>query len=185
MKRYWIFLSIVCVTIAVAYVVREGYYPIAMVGNTLLSARDFSKQFEAATTYYRKAQTAYGASSTSPVSNLEESVFESLIEDALIHTEVEKEIGKEAPRMAADRADTLLRDTDLLAAAEAVYGLDKEEFRKMVLMPQAEREMLTGKLFLHGMGLADWLAAAKQKERILLLVPGFRWAGGEIKKEKP
>jgi len=184
MKRYWIFLSIVCITIAVAYVVREGYYPIAMVGNTLLSARDFSKQFEAARTYYHKAQTIYGASSTSPIVNLEESVFESLIEDALIHAEVEKEVGKEAPRMVADRADTFLKDTELLAAAEAVYGVNKEEFRKIVLVPQAEREMLTGKLFLRGMGLTDWLASAKQKERILLLVPGFRWAGGEIKKEK-
>ena len=185
MKRYWIFLSIVSLTIAAAYILREGYYPIAMVGNTLLSARNFSKQFEAAKTYYRKAQEVYGVSSTLPTANLEESVFEDLIENALIHSEVEKEIGREAPHMVAERADSFLKDSELISAAEAVYGVSREEFRDMVLIPQAEREILTGKLFLRGTGLADWLLKAKQNERVLLLVPGFRWAEGEVKKGKP
>ncbi|MBI2623541.1 MAG: hypothetical protein HYW65_03115 [Candidatus Liptonbacteria bacterium] len=180
MRRYTIFFSIIAATVTAVFAVRAGYYPLALVGGDILLARDFRNQYRAARTYYENVRAMYGAASTLPAADMERAVFTAMIEGALVHAAVREEIGTETARMVAARVDAFLEDADLLRAADAAYGVGAGEFRAMVLVPQAEREILTGQLFLRGEKFEDWLAKAKRSERVVVLAPGLHWDGAEV-----
>ncbi len=183
MKHYFIFFSLVVVALGITFVVRGGYYPVASVGGSFLFARDFQEQYRAVLQYYSHATEVYGVSSTSPRSDVEGAVLEGLIESALVHKEIEKEMGKTAETLVTERVQSVVEeDSKLAQAAEVVYGFNAQEFRRMVLIPQAEREILIGQLFLKGEDFSKWLAEAKQNNRILLFSPGFTWTGTQVKK---
>ncbi|MBM3257462.1 MAG: hypothetical protein FJY98_04045 [Candidatus Liptonbacteria bacterium] len=182
MKRYGIFLCIIAITIGLAFLVREGYYPVAWVGGELLSAREFSSQFRAAKKYFINAAQVYGATSTPSTAGLEGAVLEGLIETSLIRAEVKKEIGDGAKDLIEERVEVFAKDEELIEAAKIIYGVSPEEFRAMVLVPQVEREILAGRLYLRGLEFSEWLDRAKREASIIMLTPGFEWTGKEIKK---
>ncbi|MCR4328674.1 MAG: hypothetical protein NUV53_04150 [Patescibacteria group bacterium] len=173
MKQYLFFLIIVGVVGLIAIVIRGGYYPIALVGNTVLFAKEFKTHYRVAETYYRNAAASYGVTSTVPFAQLERMAMASLIEGALIHTEIQEEIENNVDVLVKDRIDKFMSDTELLQAAKVLYGTSAEELRDVILVPQAEREILTGNLFLRGERLDDWLVSAKKEKRIVIFVGGF------------
>ncbi|MBI2888835.1 MAG: hypothetical protein HYY10_02840 [Candidatus Liptonbacteria bacterium] len=180
MRRYIIFFSIIAGTVAGVLFVRAGYYPVALVGGDFLFARDFWNQYRAMRTYYEKSSAMYGVSSTMPVADMERAVLEGMIEESLVRAGVRHEVGAEVDHLVSARVDSFLSDSDLVRAADVAYGVNAQEFRAMVLVPQAEREILTGKLFLRGEKLQDWLEEAKRHERVIMLAPGFRWNGSGL-----
>ncbi len=180
MRRYVIFFSIVAVTVAGVLFVRAGYYPVVLVGGDFLFARDFWNQYRAARTYYEKSRAMYGVSSTVPVADMERAVLEAMIEEALVRSGVRHEVGADVDHLVSARVDSFLSDTDLVRAADVAYGVSAREFRAIVLVPQAEREILTGKLFLRGEEFQDWLEEAKRNERVLMLAPGLHWNGSKL-----
>jgi hypothetical protein len=149
----------------------------------VLLAREFWSEYRAATTYYEKSRGVYGATSTLPVAEMERVVLDAMIEEALIRGAVRREAGADASHLISARVDSFLGDTELLQAADAAYGVDAAAFRALVLVPQAEREILTGQLFLRGEKLQDWLKQAKRDEQIRVFTPGFRWSGEEVEVE--
>ena len=76
-----------------------------------------------------------------------------------------------------------LKDPDFPSAALTLYGLTSEGARRYLLVPQAEREILEGRLFLEQQELDAWLLAAKQAARVTLLIPGFSWNNGGVVSE--
>ncbi len=71
-----------------------------------------------------------------------------------------------------------MSDEDLLEAAETLYGASAGEFRGAVLVPQAEREILMGKLYLEGEKVEDWLAKERKARFIMMLSSHFGSAYG-------
>lgn len=180
MRRYATFFSIIAVTVAGVLLVRAGYYPVALVGGDFLLARDFWSQYRASRTYYENSRTMYGATSTVAVADMERAVLDAMIEEALIRAGVRREVGADVDHLISARVDSFLTDADLVRAADVAYGVNAQELRTIVLVPQAEREILTGKLFLRGEKFQDWLQEAKRNERVMMLAPGFGWNGSGV-----
>jgi hypothetical protein len=71
-------------------------------------------------------------------------------------------------------------DTQIAAAAQALYGLAMSDFEREVLIPQAERDILAAKLFFAEKTFDAWLKEARQNAQVIVLSGQYRWDGGQV-----
>ena len=178
-KTYLLFTAIVFTGLAIAFFAMGGYYPIALVNGNLVSARTFSREYAAADAYYRRVIQTYGAQALGPAalapSDIRALVMEKVVEDALIENAARREVGADLSALVENKLSELSADGELAKAASTLYGLNKADFRNFVLVPQAERDILSGRLFLKGEKFDDWLTQAKQSANISIFSNQFRW----------
>lgn len=182
-KRTIILLFLAVVGAVAAYAVFRGAYPIAVVDGTTISNEMYESKYSAALSYYRSALATYAGAAAFGAAErreLRRAVLEGLIEEALVHEELLRREPKELGAVVENKIAKALEDPDFPGAARTLYGLTGEGARRYLLVPQAEREILEGRLFLENRELDAWLAAAKQAARVTLLVPGFSWNNGGV-----
>lgn len=182
--RTVLFLSLVALGLGAGYLVLRGSYPVIFVNGTPISRRVFEEKHFAALTYYQSALATYAGSPSefgiAERRELRRAVLEGLVEEALIHEEL---LGREPAKLALtveNKIAKALENPDFSNAARTLYGLDLERAKRYLLVPQAEREILEGRLFLENQELDAWLAAAKRAARVTLLVPGYSWNNGGV-----
>ncbi len=184
-KPYIIFVLLIVLGIAVLFLISAGYYPVAMVNGQIISARTFLKNYEAASLYYGNAVKTYRpileSSSSLTTVQLQMSILDQLIENALIDVEVKKELGADFEYLLSNKMNSLTTDQELPRAVKTIYGLDMEEFKSEILAPQAEREILMGRLFLRGEKIDNWLANAKKNSSVRIFSSRLYWGGEEVK----
>lgn len=182
-RSYLIFFTIVLVGLFGVGLIRSNRYPIAVVNARLISAHTFLGQYQAALTYYRNMRTTYPTLSADyppETVQLKASVLEQLIETALIREAVEKEVGDDLDYLISNKLGRYEADGEFQRAAETLYGLRFPEVRRGMLIPQAEREILAGRLFLNGKNFEEWLVDAKRSAAVTILSGQFRWNGGGV-----
>lgn len=185
-KRTIIVLSLAVVGAAAAYAVLRGAYPVVLVNGTTISNEMYGSKYSAALSYYRSALATYAdaaAFGAAERRELRRAVLEGLVEEALVHEELLRREPKELGAVVENKIREALKDPDFPSAARTLYGLTSEGARRYLLVPQAEREILEGRLFLEQQELDAWLLAAKQAARVTLLIPGFSWNNGGVVSE--
>ena len=66
-------------------------------------------------------------------------------------------------------------------AAQKIYGLEFEDFKKIILMPEAYREILEGRMFLNQEDFKKWLDEARTNARVLIFSPRLQWKENSVK----
>lgn len=190
-KPYVIFSSLIVFGLLVFFLISGGYYPILSVNGSFVSARIFWKNYQANLVSYQKIMDSYSSaiqdkSKIGPVdvNELKKYALTQIIENVLINTEVKKELGSDLDAIVAGRMSKIEGDKDLQKAAESVYGLNFAEFKDEILVPLAKEEILTGRLFLEGKKLNDWLDEAKKSSQVKIFSGQFFWDGKEIQIKK-
>lgn len=183
-KLYIIFFSIIALGVVAISFISFGYYPVAIVNGHLITARMFVSDYAVASVYYRNILKTYEKSSSTPdvltPGQIQQSVLTGLIENVLIDDGARKEIGKDLDRLVNEKV-VQAADTDgIEKAVKSVYGIDINDFKEEILVPQAERDVLTGSLFLKGQKIEDWLSAAKKSSSIMILSGKFYWDGENV-----
>lgn len=183
-KPYIIFVSIMAAGICAVFLVSQGYYPVAMVQNSFVSERTFNEEYQAASLYYKNAMKTYGSllnqSSTLSDMDIEVSVMDQIIEDRIIRDKAQKEVGGDLGELINSKVGKYASDENLAKAATALYGLNIKSFMANILVPQATREILTGRLSLRGEKIDEWLVSAKKSARVVIFSPQFRWDGERV-----
>ncbi len=185
-KRFLIFLGVMGIGLGAAFVISRGYYPIALVHGSPILRGEFVKNFILASRDYEnllKLQPAEGGNAENNLTreNIERAVLGLLIEKKLIREELRRDLGADMGPLVARKLEKFAGDAELASAAETLYGLSLADFREEVLLPQAERDVLAGRLFLKGETFDGWLASVKQSGRITIFSSRFYWEGGEVK----
>ena len=183
-KFYIVFFLIIGFGIATFSFISSGYYPIALVNGNLIIARTFLNDYIAVSSYYDNLVKANQlASSSIPAlsrEDIQKSVMAGLIENALIRKGAQKEIGSDLSRLVDEKINQVTNTPGIEKTVLALYGLNFNDFKKEILAPQAERDVLTGSLFLKGEKIEDWLAAAKKSGRIMIFSGKFYWNGEDV-----
>ncbi len=183
-KFYIVFLVIIGLGISTFSFISSGYYPIALVDGNLIIARTFLNDYIAASSYYDNlVKAGQSASSSIPVlsrEDIQKSVMAGLIENVLIKNGARKEIGGDLNRMVNEKVNEATNAPEMEKTVLALYGLNFGDFKKEILVPQAERDVLTGSLFLKGEKIEDWLAAAKKSSNIIIFSGKFYWNGQNV-----
>lgn len=183
--RIYIFFSlIVAAGLTGIFLVSQGYYPIALVENDLISARRFVEEYTAASFYYKNVLKTYGSALRDvprlTPSDLRLAVMNGIVEKVLISKGAKLETGEDLDYLISNKLAKFAGDEKLGEAVEALYGLTRKEFERDILIPQAEREILAGRLFLRGENLEDWLRKAKAAARVIIFSPQFGWNGEAV-----
>lgn len=184
-KMYAAFLILIVGGIIFASVVTGERYPILLVNNHPVSARQFATNYRAASLYYDNVLKTYKIEGSElPRSlgreELELKVLNQLVEAVLVDLGVRKEVGKDVDELVAAKIEHYERDETLTRASEALYGLSFEEFRSEVLVPQAKKDILSGRLFLRGEVFENWVRGARANARIIIFSNRFRWDGENV-----
>ena len=182
--RALVTLFLAVVVAVAAYAVFRGTYPVVVANGTIISNETYENKYAAAFSYYRSALATYTDANAefgeAERRELRRAVLEGLIEEALIHEELLRREPKELGAVVENKIAKALADPDFPGATRTLYGLTSGGARRYLLVPQAEREILEGRLFLEKRELEEWLTAAKRSARVTLLVPGFSWKNGGV-----
>ncbi|MBI4094395.1 MAG: hypothetical protein HY436_01155 [Candidatus Liptonbacteria bacterium] len=181
-----VFVSFMAFGLALFALVSNGYYPVAFVDGAAVMNREFEKNYrvalhslDAAGNIARRAEGALPLAAVSHL-DIERAVFTELIEQRLIRAELARELGDDARRVVQNQLEKFADDAALRDAARNLYGLSFEEFRDDILVPQAERDVLDGRLFLEGRELDEWLSDAKRTSRVRIFSGTLFWDGAEV-----
>ncbi len=182
-KTYLILAAILLLAAGIGLTIYSDRYPVAIVNGRAISARSFRSHHRAAQAYLenlrKHAPTGTPQADLGPEA-LEAMVLDQLIENELVRQGAEKEAGDELEYLVGNKLAQHDSDPELVSAASALYGQNYPQFREDFLKPQAERDVLAGRLYLDGEKLQDWLAAARASARVNVFSNGFRWQEGKV-----
>ena len=178
------FVVLIAAGLFMLFVVTLGYYPIIFVNNHIISQHEFMLEYGAASRYYKTAMKTYepllkNASSPTPA-DIEVSVANLLIDKNLIHDGAAKEVGSDLKSVVENKLSAYEGDTQLASAAENIYGFTPDEFKNEILIPQAEEEVLSGRLFSKGESFEDWLVDARKSAHVIILSHSLSWDGEQV-----
>ena len=185
-RVFIVFLSIVAAGILLFTVVSGGYYPIGMVDRTFIMSRQFRKDYRAISLSYWNTVKLYQPESENeqamPKStDVQAAVLDRLIETILVRAAVKDELGDDFDRLLANKVDKFDGDAELQAKSLALYGLAFPDIKQEILVPQAEQDLLSGRLFMRGETLETWLLEAKKKSTVRIFSKTFHWEDGKVK----
>lgn len=177
---YLTFLTIVFFGLGSYYFIHFGYYPVAIVNSKLITAKALNEEYVVAYRYYAGAALLAGKveeiGKPEFKKELRRATLNDLIEKVFISGELQKRIGEDLGGIVQNKISASVSDTDNLEeAAQSLYGLSLADFQEMVLVPQAKREILEGRLFLEKKELGGWLVEAASNAKVFILTPEFYW----------
>lgn len=182
MKRPILFLSITLFIILVALFVL-GWYPIMMVNGNLVSARDFSAQENLLKNSYANLEKKVGVANIILPDEraMALALLNQLVEQTLIHVALTKEVSPDVLRyLLEEKLQRVDADPSLKDATESLYGAPLVGVRVAIFLPQAERDILTSRLFLEGKTFESWLMDAKAHAHVSIFKTGFTWDGSDV-----
>ena len=192
-KLNLILLIIFILILVFGIIANLNYYPVISVNNVPISAKKLNINMRAAIYYfntYKKLQEERGLNQNASASLKELSqeeikifVLNQLIENELIHQETEKRIGSNLKDLVNEKINNYL-NPELESAALEIYGLNKNDFKNEILIPQAEKDILAGRLFLENKNIADWLKEQKKQAKIIVFDKKIKWNGENLELNK-
>lgn len=168
------------------FFIQGGIYPVAIVNDSVITQREFSRAHRAASHYYETLRTQVSHRTTSTKildqNEIELSVLNQLVENALVQEAMRRETGEIGDELVMEKVRRVENDPDVAAGARTLYGVDIVKFREIILLPQAERDILSARLYLKGEKFNEWLMKEKQSARVRILSPRYEWNGEEVVK---
>jgi hypothetical protein len=182
-KKYFILGALVVLVLAGLLFISYGNYPIAIVNGSFISAQTYLKDYRALSLFnanlLKISPPSSDVISTTP-DEIARQTMDQLVENALVEQAAKKEAGGDFSALVGEKVDEAANKPQLESAAKTLYGLDIEDFKNEVLRPQAVRDILTGRLFLKGQNIDEWLAAEKKSARVIFFSGRFRWDGDHV-----
>ncbi len=187
LQRYFTtFLLILFVGLGAYYLVHYGYYPVAVVNSQIITANRFEIEYAVAYNYYVRALSV--SNDTDPRTRefkkeLRRAVLDNLLEQALVRQDLSSRVGKDLNKIVQGKIlnSQKIDPKTLEETARVIYGLDLSEFESLVLVPQAQKEILQGRLFLEKKEYDQWLQEAKKNAKVFIITPEFYWQDGVVR----
>ena len=167
--------------------VKNGFYPVAAVNLNLISVKSFQENSSAAYRYFQNALLVSGADprvleTLEARKEIRRATLDKLIADELIYEELEIRIIDDFKAIAEKNvAQYIQNNANISEGAEKIYGLSLADFKSQVLMPEAYKEILQGRMFLNKENFDEWLKNKKSGARIIILSPDLQWDGNSVK----
>ncbi len=187
LQRYFTtFLLILFVGLGAYYLIHFGYYPVAIVNHAVVTANNFENEYAVAYHYYSQALADSQDTDVRSLDfkkELRRAVMENMVVQALISQDLVERVGKDLPGIVENKILSAQKsDTKTIAeTAKVLYGLNLADFKSLVLVPQAQKEILQGRLFLEKKDYEKWLQEAKKNAKVFIVTPEFYWQDLSVK----
>lgn len=174
-----LFIFIIILVGAVPFVF---YGPVLAINGDIVHRSEFKKGVKASTA----AQNAFAKEHPElPTERDEElDIMNMLLEDRLIRAELKKTVDAATLQgLLKNKLQAALENQAFLAASKELYGLNEKDVRKIILVPQAEEDILRSQFVLQNADFGEWLMEAKKTASISIYSRGFRWDGEAVKRK--
>ena len=172
---------LICVVIAVSV---KHLYPVALVDgspiwystwNRYLSGMGHALDVEAKSTGQKFAPT------TAVAQELRRGTLTTLIENKIL----ERSASVLLPNLddlSEQKVASVLSTSDHLGdATQFIYGFDAKDFHDFILLPISKREVIQSEFDAKKISFDAWLAGAKKKARVRVLIGEYYWDGDKVK----
>lgn len=150
----------------------SGLYPVVLTSKWIITSRQFNKIVASSLFYYQKTFPIYATST--PINEngfqkeIKRAVLDKLIEDKVTDEILIKKLGrKELKRLVAEKITNLAISNEVAKASQVLYNLSLEDFKKLVLIPQAKTEIAKEQ----GINLEE----IRKSYQPIILIPDFYW----------
>src|SRR3989344_6998386 len=170
-----IFLIIIGSGLGLYFVIHNGFYPVAFVNFHMISAHNLDQNYNAAIRYFNNALLTYGSNpeilkESESKTEIKRAALNKLIVDWLVFGETKKRLGADLDQITEKIISQELTNPRLEEAVKEIYGLTLEDFKKHVLLAQAYREILEGRMFSEKQDFNKWLENVTQEARVIILI---------------
>lgn len=171
---------------AVLIMLAAGWYPLATVNGRVIWASSFRTYVASALAYQQAARDTYAATSTLLSASargeqrLGAAALDELVEQKLLEQGLDELVGDHAGNLVDEKVGDLLTEPQLPGASRALFQLDPGSFVRIILRPQAMREVLSGRVYLDGKSLGEWVEGRRREARVRILSSSYRWDGGQV-----
>lgn len=168
--------------------VTTGFYPVAFAGMRPIFYRTLMS-LQQGMTHYLVMQAKSAGEEFDPsvsehadfLSTIKKDSLTLLIEDAIIVSEGRKLI-EDFDAAAKSKGEEASKNAKNLAKSiEFAYALTRKEFNKLILMPQARRDVVRRHLEEKNQTFDEWLKDAKKLKRIRILFVPYEWDGEGVR----
>jgi len=172
--------------LSAAYLIRLGFYPIAVVDGQMISARIFEEAAGSARHYFNQVANTYLKSEDRDRipeigEEIRRATLDKLIENILVYKALADASDIDVNTVVEDRLNSLKTQTpDFEKAVSALYGLTALRFQDLFLVPQARQEILEERVKNEAADWSDWIKAVRKKSKVYVLARGLYWNGAEV-----
>lgn len=171
LTKKWIIGVMIFLITTCFIIIKLELYPVAFAPKWFISAREFNKIIASLLNYYEKSFAVYTTSTfvldIGAQKEIKRAALDKLIEDRIIDEILRKNLGSDLEKIVKDKMTNLQMSDNLAKASQILYNLSLEDFRRLVLIPQAKKEILEER----GIDLEE----IKKSSRPVILIPGFYW----------
>ena len=160
------------------YIVHYGFYPIAIINGEIVLARDYYQIVNSGYIFYTSALATYQkvklnvSDANKLYQDIAKASFDKLIEQKLIDQEFLLRKGVFGGAL-VDKTLFKVKNDNLKEPVAKLYGLSMVDFRKIILEPQAKRELLIEDFKARKENFNDWLNSTKANVDLRILMPGL------------
>ncbi len=169
---------------ALLLAIAAGWYPLALVNGKPIWASSYRAYVASAIAYQQAARDTYATSSPLLSAQGERALgavaLDELVEQKLLQQGMAQLVGDHADQLVENKMADLAKEPQLVGASRALFQLDPQAFRRVVLRPQAMREVLSGRLYLDGTTLEAWTEDARRGARVRLLTGAYGWQDRKV-----
>lgn len=173
MKIIKIIIGSIGLLILVFFILLElNLYPVAFSSNWFITEKQLDKITAASLVYYQKTLSVYATSTPIIGAELKKEIkraaLDKMIEDKIIDETLIKKLGaKELKKLVNEKLANLSLSGEIANASQILYNLSLNDFKDLVLTPEAKREILEEQ----GIDLRE----IKKSHYPIILAPGFYW----------
>lgn len=178
-KKKYILLLLAILFFGVLLYIGFGFLPVLNVEGQWASYSEFQKVYGAIRVFDQISKGG-GARASEEMKKM---ALENIIENRLLD-ELIKEANTELAKKAEELVQKTLRENKNLSLDEAsrnLYGISAADFQKLVLLPQAKKDLLADYYKSNPERLTDLWTTLLKSAKVRIYYPGFYWENGEVK----
>ncbi len=181
-KRIILLVSIAA--LLVLYVL--GLYPVAIVNGHSITEKRFHSASAAAQYYYDTMVKMYNQAKKDPnpksvnQTELQSATLTGLIENELIAEKLQADLGNELQYLLNEKLSAAGDSPGLRKTVATLYGMNWEDFKREILVPQAMKDILSDQSFLKKENADAWLDQAERSANVILFSLKFSWNGSKV-----
>lgn len=179
MSRFYLyFLVVIFIGLGAYYIISSGIYPFAIVNGQIITTYAFEQNYLLTKIYYQDLVAKRDPEINAEIKG---AALDKTIENTLIYQELRQRMGEGAELAVEERIVAEIQDKPQLASAvQKIYKIGFDQFKHLVLVPQARMELLEAELKKEDRTLEGWLAEKKKSATVKILSRQFRWSGAEV-----
>ena len=165
----------------------SGLYPLVFIDYSPITNNEIERNLSLAYGYYHNALLYSGGDPgkldvPESYSELKRAVIDEAISRKIILRELKSRVSSEEINEISDRniGKVLTENPEIEKGVEKLYGVSLADFKEQILLPQAHREILEGRMNLDNQDFSAWLKKTRMESSIIILTSSFSWNGEKV-----